>query len=226
MEAGEFEHLPTSLIPDLQRLYDFGWTAEDKLREPREFNVAKRIDTAITDALATVPRSTIIQTSSRWPENYEYNLVYRTLTRAQMVQLATGQQLADLMHLRRLTADGYRQGDGNGAVLDHLEDKQKKDELIAATPLWFYVLREAELNNGRLTGVGGRIVAEVFHRAMEGSRISILRDPFWRPSLVPENKPFRMVDLPALCLRRQGGVAQSAGRRVAPLAPPESTKKG
>ena len=62
-------------------------------------------------------------------------------------------------------------------------------------PLWFYVLREAELGNGRLTGVGGRITAEVFHRAMEGSTYSIVRDPSWQPSLGPDADTFRMVDL-------------------------------
>jgi hypothetical protein len=36
-----------------------------------------------------------------------------------------------------------------------------------------------------MTGVGGRIVAEVFHRAVEGSQASIVRDPAWRLSLGP-----------------------------------------
>jgi hypothetical protein len=57
------------------------------------------------------------------------------------------------------------------------------------------VLREAELNNGRLRGVDARIVAETFHRAMEGSRFSVVRDPTWRPSLGPNSSTFRMVDL-------------------------------
>jgi hypothetical protein len=56
-------------------------------------------------------------------------------------------------------------------------------------------LREAELSGGRLTGVGGRIVAEVFHRATEGSRVSIVRDPDWRPALGPDSSAFRMTDL-------------------------------
>jgi hypothetical protein len=43
--------------------------------------------------------------------------------------------------------------------------------------------------------VGARIVAETFHRAMEGSEHSIVRDPTWRPSLGPDNQTFRMVDL-------------------------------
>jgi hypothetical protein len=46
-----------------------------------------------------------------------------------------------------------------------------------------------------LTGVGARIVAETFHRAMEGSQASIVRDPTWQPTLGPDNATFRMVDL-------------------------------
>ena len=67
--------------------------------------------------------------------------------------------------------------------------------MTAATPLWFYVLREAEFNGGRLGPVGGRIVAEVFHRAIEGSRTSIVREPSWRPAFGPDSQTFRMTDL-------------------------------
>jgi hypothetical protein len=35
----------------------------------------------------------------------------------------------------------------------------------------------------------------VFHRAIEGSAISIVRNPCWRPSLGPDANTFRMVDL-------------------------------
>ncbi len=63
------------------------------------------------------------------------------------------------------------------------------------TPLWFYILREAEFNGGKLKGVGARIVAETFHRAMEGSNHSIVRDKTFKPSLGPNNQTFRMTDL-------------------------------
>ena len=85
-------------------------------------------------------------------------------------------------------------GDGKGADLSGLNAAQR-DALAKDTPLWFYALREAELNNGRMTGVGGRLVAETFHRAMEGSVISILREPAWRPTLGPVTNRFTMVDL-------------------------------
>jgi hypothetical protein len=46
-----------------------------------------------------------------------------------------------------------------------------------------------------MRGVGGRILAETFHRAMEGSNDSIVRDPAFRPTLGPNATTFRMVDL-------------------------------
>jgi len=82
----------------------------------------------------------------------------------------------------------------NGATLDSLTRAQR-EAVLRDTPLWFYILREAEFNQGRLKGVGARIVAETFQRAIEGSAISIVRDPGWRPTLGPNNRTFRMEDL-------------------------------
>ena len=38
-------------------------------------------------------------------------------------------------------------------------------------------------------------MTEVFHRAMEGSRASIVKDPGWCPTLSPDSSTFRMTDL-------------------------------
>jgi hypothetical protein len=113
-----------------------------------------------------------------------------------MVSLASGQQMAKLFHLPPLTPEQIRHGTG-GASLDALPQVQQ-DAIVANTPLWFYILRESELNpngSGRLSGVGGRLVAEVFHRAIEGSRVSIVRTPQWRPTFGPDRNTFRMTDL-------------------------------
>jgi hypothetical protein len=53
-----------------------------------------------------------------------------------------------------------------------------------ATPLWFYILKEAEVHaDGRRLGpVGGRIVAEVFIGLLAGDPFSYLSmRPGWRP---------------------------------------------
>ncbi len=122
----------------------------------------------------------------------------RNLTRAKMVKLATGQQMVTFLQnrgvaLTKLTKTQIRNGK-NGVELDGLTQAQRA-AVLKDTPLWFYILREAELNGGRLKGVGARIVAETFHRAIEGSQASIVRDPAWKPTLGPNNNTFRMVDL-------------------------------
>jgi hypothetical protein len=67
------------------------------------------------------------------------------------------------------------------------------------TPLWFYVLREAEVKEeGKQLGpVGGRIVAEVFIGLMEGDAMSYLKqDPGWTPTLPSAAADtFKMTDL-------------------------------
>jgi hypothetical protein len=128
----------------------------------------------------------------------EANLAFRNLVRARMVKLATGQQLVAFLKAKGVTLAGLKKAelrDGSGgATLDGLTPAQREN-VLTKTPLWFYVLREAELNGGKLRGVGARIVAETFHRAMEGSESSIVRDPTWKPSFGPDDTTFRMVDL-------------------------------
>jgi hypothetical protein len=65
------------------------------------------------------------------------------------------------------------------------------------TPLWFYILREAQVvAQGRHLGpVGGRIVAEVFLGLVEGDADSYLaQDPGWTPTYGTAND-FTIVDL-------------------------------
>jgi hypothetical protein len=149
-----------------------------------------RIDTKLAHFLRTLPVVT-----DPPPGN---NLAFRNLTRAHMVKLATGQQMATFLRSKgvsvtTLTRAQLRNGN-NGADLSGLNATQL-NALLTNTPLWFYILRESELNNGKLGRVGSRIVAETFHRAMEGSRFSIVRDAAFRPHLGPNANTFRMVDL-------------------------------
>jgi hypothetical protein len=185
-------------IADFRRLYDFGEAGRADLTVPEsEFNRAMRIDTKLVHPLQTLRQKTVgpPPTPDTDPRR---NLAFRNLTRAQMVKLGTGQQMLRFLKnkgivMRGLTKAQIRDGN-NGAVLDNLTAAQS-DAFLRNTPLWFYALREAELNAGKLRGVGGRIVAETFHRAMEGSEFSIVRDPAFRPSFGPNNTTFRMVDL-------------------------------
>ena len=181
--------LPSTWIADFRRLYDFGEAGKADLVVPEgKFNRAMRIDTRLADTLRKL---------RRLPAD-ERNLAFRNLVRARMVRLATGQQMAMFLknkgvNLTKLTGTQIRDGN-NGADLESLTSSQRA-AFLTDTPLWFYILREAELNQGKLKGVGARIVAETFHRAMEGSSTSIVRDPTWHPTLGPDSSTFRMVDL-------------------------------
>ncbi len=221
-EAGDFERLPTNWIADFRRLYNFGEAGRNDLKVPEaDFNVTKRIDTLLVDPLKLLPLGSFdARDLPERPPEEQRNLAFRNLTRAQMVSLASGQQMAELMaacgiDVTPLTEEQIINGNG-GADLRGLSPEQKS-ELSRNTPLWFYALREAELNNGRLTGVGGRIVAEVFHRAIEGSQISILRQPWWRPSLGPDRNTFRMVDLMLFAFEGRADLLNPLGD-----APPEA----
>jgi hypothetical protein len=195
-DLGGNPRLPSNWIADFRRLYDFREAGRANLTVPAaEFNRAMGIDTMLASTLSSLPEGTVGHTN---PGDPSANLAFRNLTRAQMLRLATGQQMATFLRskgapITKLTRAQIR--DGNGGVdLDSMRTAQR-DKVLQNTPLWFYVLREAEFNGGRLKGVGGRIVAETFHRAMEGSAFSIVRDPGWRPTLGPNSTTFRMVDL-------------------------------
>jgi hypothetical protein len=191
--SGDFgggDRLPSIWIADFRRLYNFGAAGRPDLVVPAgKFNKAMRIDTRLVNPLRHL----------RVPDpNPRKNLAFRNLLRADMVKLATGQQMAAFLKSKGVTLTPLTKAqirDGNkGASLAGLTASQR-NRVLTNTPLWFYILREAELNQGKLKGVGARIVAETFHRAIEGSKFSIVRDPTWRPSLGPNNSTFRMVDL-------------------------------
>jgi hypothetical protein len=195
--AGELK-LASNWIADWRRLYDFKEAGRNDLAVPaNKFNRAMRIDTTLVNPLENLPAGAIGGDQVPFGDP-RANLAFRNLTRAKMVRLATGQQMARFLKnkgvtLTTLTKAQLRDGK-NGADLGGLTQAQRQAAL-KDTPLWFYVLREAELNNGKLKGVGARIVAETFHRAMEGSQHSIVRDQTWRPTLGPDSDTFRMVDL-------------------------------
>ncbi len=216
---GETFTLPSNWIADFRRLYDFTEADRDDLKPPADSgggNVTKRIDTTMVDPLRNLPAGTFGGRGTQF-RPIERNLAFRNLTRASMMELASGQQIAALFGVEPLTAEQILVGNG-GVDLSSLTEEQKA-KLVEATPLWFYVLREAEINNGLMGAVGGRITAEVFHRAIEGSRISIVRSPYWRPTLGPDASTFRMVDLLLFAFEGKADLLNPLGEKPAQPAP-------
>ncbi|MGZ8456977.1 MAG: peroxidase family protein [Gemmatirosa sp.] len=129
----------------------------------------KRIDTKLSSVLFALPDSVVALPD---PRANPASLAQRNLLRHLTFALPAGQRVA-----RRMQLPALAPGD--------LDDLQPYG-LHTSTPLWFYVLREAEvMERGlRLGPVGARIVAEVLIGLLEGDRESYLaQDPDWRPSL-------------------------------------------
>ena len=202
-DLGGGTRLPNIWIADFRRLFKFD--RADLVVPTGSFNRAMRIDTKLVTPLQLL----------RVPDpDPRKNLAFRNLTRADMVTLATGQQMATFLQgkgvtLTKLTNAQIRDG-LNGASLAGLSEAQRTVAL-ANTPLWFYILREAELNAGKLTGVGARIVAETFHRAIEGSKFSIVRDTNFKPTLGPSKPAFSMTDLLLYAFRERADLLNPLG---------------
>jgi hypothetical protein len=198
---GDFERLPSNWIVDWMRLFDFATDAGRPDLAPQgqaALNHALRIDTRLTDPLKALPLGSFNGRGSV-PTSTERNLAFRNLVRGRMVGLASGQEVTAHLTAAGLTATALTRDElltGDGGVDLTALSAALQDELVAATPLWFYVLREAEVRGGKLGEIGGRIVAETFHRAIETSRISLTRDPAWRPQFErSRTEDFRMVHL-------------------------------
>lgn len=192
--------LPSNWIADWRRMYRFAQVGHGELKPPPgELNLARRIDTRLVDPLARLPIGSFGGQNAD-AGTIRANLAFRNLVRARMLRLASGQQMASLLRSKGVAVTTLTKAqlrDGVGASSARLDDltKAQLDAFLADTPLWFYVLREAELNGGTLTGVGARLVVETFHRAMEGSTHSIVRSPGFEPDLGEKAGRFRMTDL-------------------------------
>jgi hypothetical protein len=156
---------------DWQTFFDFG----DGNVRPN-----KKIDTQLSSILFDLPNvSGVLNFSNTEPQS----LAQRNLLRHLTFAVPSGQSVAEAMGLEPLPACQF-------ADLKPLG-------LDTHTPLWFYVLREADvLAEGRHLGpVGGRIVAEVFIGLLEGDRTSYLhQEPTWTPTLTDTGN-FTTVDL-------------------------------
>jgi hypothetical protein len=100
------------------------------------------------------------------------SLAERNLLRGKAFGLPSGQTVAGAMGVQPLTNAQLGIADLDPGLQGH-------------APLWFYVLKEAELMNGgaHLGPVGGRIVAEVLIGLLWGDPLSYLRvQPAWTPT--------------------------------------------
>lgn len=142
----------------------------------------KRIDTKISTPLFNLPLGTIF---SRTPP---VSLMTRNLLRCLTWLLPSGQAIAREMGVAQLSNS------------DLAELKDFAPSFVSSTPLFYYILKEAELAQDglRLGPVGGRIVGEVFVGLLQlDPEAYVNLQPNWLPTLptfggTPES--FRMID--------------------------------
>jgi hypothetical protein len=168
--------LPSNWIIDWRRFYDFN-TPEDTPNF--RLNRSRRLDPMLVKALHDLPGG-------------GGNLAERNLKRGVRLGLPSGQDVAIAMKIKNpLTSDEIASGDDGKVAKEH--------GLHKATPLWYYILKEAQVRHGgeRLGPVGSRIVSEVFVGLVHGDHESYLwREKDWKPTL-PAKVPgtFLMTDL-------------------------------
>lgn len=173
--------LPSNWVIDWRRFFDLGTppTTPDF-----SLNHARRLDSRIVPALHTLPGL-----SGR-----EASLAFRNLRRGVILGLPSGQDVARAMGVAKLTEDEVMAG-----LTAAEKANLRSHDLHQATPLWYYILKEAEVQHAgaRLGAVGSTIIAEVFLGLIHGDHKSFLwLQANWKPNL-PSVTPghFTMADM-------------------------------
>lgn len=124
-------------------------------------NRAMAIDDKLSRPLSNLPASAIGGPPVSLPE--------RNLLRGLAFKLPSGQAIAEVIKAEGQPGTKKKNEDGMPvdrtlAVVETDVDPCEGDDLKTSTPLWFYVMKEAEILNGgeKLGPVGSRIIAEVF----------------------------------------------------------------
>ncbi|MGC9670560.1 peroxidase family protein [Planosporangium sp. 12N6] len=137
---------------------------------------AKRLDGGLPASLIVLPR----EITGDVAVAEHRSLAVRDLLRGRATALPSGEAVADLFGEPALSRD------------------EVGEEWRGGTPLWLYVLKEAQHRGGgnRLGPVGGRIVAEVLIGLLRADADAYLTvDPAWRPTLPAAGVRFGLADL-------------------------------
>lgn len=191
--------LPSTWIIDWTRFFDFG-AIEGMETNPR-LNFTKKINTLIARSLQ-VPRAALepgITMAGPAVPRGMLPIAVLDLFRGSVLGVPAAQSVVERL----------RDGAASGQEIKSLTPDQiaggsqktlKDNGLHKTTPLWYYILREAEeFHQGeRLGPVGSHIVAETFVGLIKASRISIFKeqDRQWPLDLrVGEGRRFGMPDM-------------------------------
>jgi hypothetical protein len=170
---GGFRRLPAAWT------VDWSFFFKTASRKPQ---LSRKIDSRLSPTLFRLPIGL---------DAGRHALAQLNLRRGRALGLPSGQDVAGAMGVPALT--------GSALGLDAVDlPAAGKTRLKAATPLWYYLLREAEAGGGEQLGAAGAtIVAEVLVGLLQGDPLSYARRrPDWKPELPGATAgDFTMADL-------------------------------
>lgn len=167
-------NLPSDWIINWNWFYNINFSS---FLNKQKFNFASNIDTGLAALLAS-PK----------PFNREFALAAQDLYRARALGLPSGQAVTKAI-------TGSNEKILKPAQIANLLPESLKYRFSRETPLWFYLLAEAEIEEGGQTlgEVGSRIVAETFIGLLKLGKPSILNENFQPdPVYCGDDKKFGM----------------------------------
>ena len=175
--------LPTEWIIDWTRFFDF--TGYNGVVNNPKSNRARRIDNTLAPSLKG------FQNFLGHISNPDFrSLPVVDLVRGSRLGLPAGQAVAEKLGLTPLSPAELLVGPHR--------DILKAAEFHKKTPLWYYILKEADAYHSgtRLGPVGSHILSETFVELIRASRNSIFEKPAWKPDLgQKERDQMGMTDL-------------------------------
>jgi hypothetical protein len=161
-----FPTLPSNWIIDWRRFHELG----DSGGAPVPMAPSRKLDPYLVSALHNLPGG-------------GGNLAFRNLKRGVNLGLPSGQAVAEHLKVKNPLTSAEIASDSNGSTDGATA---KAQGLHTATPLWYYILKEAKVrNNGeRLGPVGSVIISEVFVGLVHGDHNSFIwQQKNWKPTL-------------------------------------------
>lgn len=175
-----FEPIPEKLAIDWSYFFDLGGK--------NNVQYAKAFDGTIVEPFLNIPGPTI-DNPLEWPPNVPpenrqdlRSIAVRNMLRGRAFGLPSGQDVA-----RRIGATVYPHKDFGPEFAG-----------LNATPLWLYVMKEAQLETDAHTlgSVGSTIVTEVIYGLIKADNNSYLNQaPDWQPKPMGGRKSFSMADV-------------------------------
>lgn len=152
---------------------------------PNNESLGNKIDGKVTDAVFELPESAIPDLATTTVNN----LTERNLIRSRSIKLTSGERLAKKYGINPVLTPAQIEADANQHKFFDYHGE-------FATPLWYYILKEAELAGGSHLGpLGSRLVAEVIAGGIYYNRNvgqeAFVFDPSWKA--VVKNKTTNVV---------------------------------